>query len=291
MNGKIINSDECKIHGLSYSLHYGVAAFEGIRFYETAKGVAVFRLNDHIKRLINSCSAIEIPVKYSQEELVKATKEIVCVSKLKSGYIRPIIFYGYGKLGLHAEDNEVHSIIAVLPWGKYLGNEAVKVMISSYIRPHPKSLPMNAKLSGYYVNSVFAVLEAKKHGYNEALLLDYNGNIAEGPGENFFIVKNGVIFTPPLGNILPGITRASIIRIARESGIKVSEKDFKVEEAKKADEAFFTGTAAEITPINQIDKTMIGDGKVGTVTSKLKDIFYNIVTGKNKDYEEWVDYI
>lgn len=291
MNGKIVNWNEATTHVISYSLHYGIAAFEGIRFYETPKGVAIFRLNDHIKRLLESSGTVEMAPKWSHEELVNATKEIVRINGLKSGYVRPIVYYGGGKLSLHAKNTEVSVVIAVLPWGKYLENNAVKVMRSSYMRHHPKALPMSAKLSGYYVNSVLAVQEARRNGFDEALLLDYNENVAEGPGENFFIVKENKLITPSLGTVLPGITRDCIIQIARDEGIKVEERNVSLNEAKSADEAFFTGTAAEVTPISHIDKDMIGDGKVGPITTKLKDIYSGIVTGHNAKYDKWLEYV
>lgn len=291
MNGRIIEWDECKIHPINYSLHYGVGVFEGIRFYETEKGTAIFRLKDHIKRLLNSAKTVSMQIAYSEEELVKAVKEIVAANDIKSGYLRPIVFYGDSKLSLHAKNDVINVVIAVLPWGKYLSNDSVKVMSSSYMRHHPKSLPMTAKITGYYVNSVLAVLEARKNGYDEALLLDYNGNVAEGPGENFFIVKGKALATPPLGNVLPGITRDCIIKIASDEGIEVYEKDFNLDEAKKADEAFFTGTAAEVTPISHLDKSAIGNGTVGPTTAKLKNMYRDIVTGKNEKYEKWLDYV
>ena len=283
--------DDCKIHVISYSLHYGVAAFEGIRFYDTQKGTAIFRLKDHIKRLLNSAKAVDMPVKWSADELINATREIVKVNKISSGYLRPIVFYSGTKLSLHAENNEVSAAIAVLPWGKYLENNSVKVLPSSYMRHHPKSLPMDAKVSGYYVNSVLAVHEARRKGFDEALLLDHNGNVAEGPGENFFMVKKNILTTPPLGNILPGITRDCIIRIAKDQKIEVREKDFTLKDAQDADEAFFTGTAAEVTPISHIGDKMIGDGKVGPVTSKLAGMYRDIVTGNNERYDKWLEYV
>lgn len=291
MDGKIVNWDECKFHALSYSLHYGVSAFEGMRFYDTVNGVAIFRLKDHIKRLLNSAHLFGMKSKYSQKELEEATKKIVKESKLRSGYIRPIMLYGTTKLSVHAEDNEVNTVIAVLPWGKYLKQESLKVMCSSYMRHHPKSLPMNAKIAGYYVNSVLAVREAKEHGFDEALTLDYEGNIAEGAAENFFMVKSGKLQTPPLGTILPGITRDSVIKIAGDHGIKVDEKKISYQEAVKADEVFLTGTAAEITPVKQIDKNLIGNGKIGKVTEKLSKLFQGVVSGKDSRYGKWMDYV
>lgn len=291
MDGKIVDWNECKFHGLSYSLHYGVAAFEGIRFYEAGKGTAIFRLKDHINRLLNSAREFDIKVKYSSKELQDAVKNIVKISAFKAGYIRPIILYGSTKLSVHSEDNEVNTVIAVLPWGKYLKHKSIKIRCSSYLRHNPKSLPMNAKISGYYVNSVLAVREATKNGYDEALMLDYNGNVAECAAENFFVVKNDKLITPPLGTILPGITRDSIISIAKDNGITIKEETFKLDKAKNADEVFLTGTAAEITPVRQIDSTIISNGKLGPVTSKLQKMFKEIVSGKNKKYDKWLEYV
>ena len=291
MDGNLVNWDECNVHVISYSLHYGVSAFEGIRFYETEKGTAVFRLKDHMKRLLESAKTVEMKVDYSESDLARAAKNVVSANSMRSGYLRPIVFYGGGKLSLHAVGNAVNVAIAALPWGKYLAHESVKIMTSSFMRHHPKALPMSAKLAGYYVNSVLAVQEARRKGFDEALLLDYKGNVAEGPGENFFIVKKNILSTPSLGTILPGITRDCIIQIAKDSEIKVQERSISLDEAKEADEAFFTGTAAEVTPIRQIDDKKIGDGSVGHVTTKLKDIYHDIVTGKNKKYAKWLDYV
>lgn len=290
-NGRLIGWNDSKIHLTSYSLHYGAAAFEGIRFYQTKKGIALFRLKDHIKRLLKSAEILGMNIRYSQKELEKSAKLTVKASGMKSGYLRPIIFYGESKLFVHAKDSRVNIAMIILPWEKYLQNNSVRVMISKYIRIHPKSVPMEAKISGYYVNSLFAILDARKNGYDEALLLDHNGYVAEGPAENFFIVKNNVLMTPQLGNILPGITRDSIIEIAKDNGIEVIEKNLKPEDAKNSDEAFFTGTGAEITPIVQIGKSMIGNGKIGLMTQKLAGLFGDAVSGKNMKYEKWLDYV
>ena len=291
MDGKIINWDECKVHGLSYSLHYGVAAFEGIRFYETPMGTAVFRLGDHIKRLLNSAREFDMKVKYGNEGLADAAKRIIRESRKRTGYVRAIIFYGSTKLLVHEEDNEINVVIALLPWGKYLKHDSIKIMGSSYMRHHPKSVPMNAKIAGYYVNSVLAVREARKNGYDEALMLDFEENVAEGSAENFFIVKEKKLITPPLGNILPGITRDSVIEIARDHGMKVEEKKFSLGYAKNADEAFVTGTGAEITPVIQIDKKIIGSGKIGHATKRLMKLYQGAVSGKIRKYEKWLDYV
>ena len=290
-NGRLIGWNDSKIHLTSYSLHYGAAAFEGIRFYQTKKGITLFRLKDHIKRLLKSAEILGMNIRYSQKELEKSAKLTVKASGMKSGYLRPIIFYGESKLFVHAKDSRVNIAMIILPWEKYLQNNSVRVMISKYIRIHPKSVPMEAKISGYYVNSLFAILDARKNGYDEALLLDHKGYVAEGPAENFFIVKNNVLMTPQLGNILPGITRDSIIEIAKDNGIGVIEKNLKPEDAKNSDEAFFTGTGAEITPIVQIGKSMIGNGKIGLMTQKLAGLFGDAVSGKNMKYEKWLDYV
>ena len=290
-NGKLIGWEECRIHVTSYSLHYGAAAFEGVRFYETAKGIALFRLKDHIKRLVKSAKILGMKLEYSENQLINAAKQTVKASKMKFGYLRPIVFYEKSELYVHASDSPVNVAMIILPWKRYLKNNAVKIMASSFMRLNPKSVPMEAKVSGYYANSLMAILEARKNGYDEALLVDYRGNVAEGPAENFFIVKNNVLTTPPLGSILPGITRHSIIEIAKDNKMKVQEKNFKLEYSKNADEAFFTGTGTEITPIVQIDKSKIGNGKIGVVTQKLIKLFRGAVSGKNKKYEKWLDYV
>src|SRR3989344_8002265 len=232
LNGKLVAWEDCRVHITAYSLHYGAAAFEGIRFYETAKGIALFRLREHLKRLIKSAGILGMKIKYDENQLINAAKQAVRASKMKNGYLRPIVFYGESELYVHANDSPVNIAMVILPWKKYLKNNAVKVMASSYMRLHPKSVPMEAKISGYYANSLFAILEARKNGFDEALLVDYKGNVAEGPAENFFIVKNNVLMTPPLGNILPGVTRDSVIALAKDNKIEVQEKNFRLEEAK-----------------------------------------------------------
>ena len=291
MDGKLVKWHEAKVHVLAHTLHYGAGVFEGIRFYETEKGPAVFRLKEHIDRLYYSAGTFGMKIPYSKEEFIKAVKETVRVNGLKAGYIRPICFFGYGKMGLNPEGAPVNCAIAVWPWGKYLGENAVRIKTSKYIRIHPKSTHADAKICGHYVNSIFAFLDAKGEGYDEALLLDYEGNIAEGPGENFFIVKNKKIFTPPLGTILKGITRESIIQLARDLGFELNEKKIKLEEAYNADEVFFTGTAAEVTPIASIDDKQIGDGRTGPITKQLSGEYHKIITGKNPKYEKWLTYI
>ncbi|MEK0337096.1 MAG: branched-chain amino acid transaminase [Nitrosopumilus sp.] len=291
MDGKLVGWKDAKVHVLSHTLHYGLGVFEGIRFYETDKGPAVFRLQDHIKRLFDGakCSFMKVP--YTQEKINEAVLETIRKNEIKAGYIRPIIFYGYGKMGLDPHGASVNVAIAVWPWGAYLGDGAIKVKTSSFMRIHPKSTHAECKICGHYVNSIFASLEAKEKGYQEALLLDYEGYCAEGPGENLFIVKNGKLLTPELGNILPGITRRSIIEIAKNEGIEVEETKLKLEEVYGADEAFFTGTAAEVTPIASLDDKKIGKQAPGPVTEKLKSLFLDIVKGKNEKYKDWLSYV
>src|SRR3989338_10380230 len=291
MDGKLVKWHEAKVHVLTHTLHYGAGVFEGIRFYETEKGAAVFRLKEHIDRLYYSAGTFNMKIPYSKEDFIEAVKETVRANGLKAGYIRPICFFGYGKMGLNPEGAPVNCAIAVWPWGKYLGEGAVNIKTSGYVRIHPKSTHADAKIVGHYVNSMFASLEVKKAGYDEALLLDYKGNIAEGPGENFFIVSNGKISTPPLGTILKGITRDSIMQIAKEKGIGIKENALTLEEAYNADEAFFTGTAAEVTAIASIDDNKIGSGDIGPVTKQLSEEYHNIITGRNSKYEKWLSYV
>ena len=291
MDGKLVNWKDAKVHVLTHTLHYGAGVFEGIRFYETEKGAAVFRLKEHIDRMYYSAGTFNMKIPYSKEDFIEAVKETVRANGLKAGYIRPICFFGYGKMGLNPEGAPVNCAIAVWPWGKYLGEGAVNIKTSGYVRIHPKSTHADAKIVGHYVNSIFASLEVKKAGYDEALLLDYKGNIAEGPGENFFIVSNGKISTPPLGTILKGITRDSIMQIAKEKGIGIKENALTLEEAYNADEAFFTGTAAEVTAIASIDDNKIGSGDIGPVTKQLSEEYHNIITGRNSKYEKWLSYV
>jgi len=292
LNGKFVRWEKAMVHVLSHTLHYGSGAFEGIRCYNTKKGTAIFRLNEHITRLFDSFSIFNIKIKNTIKEIVKATIEIIKKNKLKEGYIRPIIFFGYGVMGLHnIHKCKVNIAIACWPWPAYLGGKAIKVKVSNYIRLHKDSVKADKKITGYYINSILASLDAKRSGYDEALLLDFKGNIAEGPGENFFIVKDNIIKTPRIkGQILPGITRDSIIKIATDLGYKVIEKEISLNEVLKADEAFFTGTAAEITPIESINNKKIGTGKL-EITGVLRKNYLDIVHGKNKKYENWLTYV
>ena len=295
MNGKTVRWKDAKVHILTHALHYGTGVFEGIRCYATDKGPAVFRLKDHMDRLVGSAKAIGMQMPYSAGNLCKATKELIGKNKFKEGYVRPIVYYGYGKMGLDPRGAPVDVAIAIWPWGKYLGEESVakgvKCKISSFRRIDSRTVPTSAKVCGYYINSVISHNEAANSGCDEAILLNTAGDVAEGPGENIFIVKKGVLMTPPLtAGILPGITRRSIMQIAKDNGIKVIEKNIKPAELYKADEAFFTGTAAEVTPISVIDGKKIGIGRRGPITEKLQGIFYRVVKGKEKKYIKWLDF-
>jgi branched-chain amino acid aminotransferase len=289
-NGKFLRWQQAKIHILTHALHYGSGVFEGIRCYKTKNGPAVFRLKEHIDRLFNSAKFLEMKIPFSKKEVQKVIVELIKLNKIEECYIRPIVFYGYGKMGLNPKGANIDCAVILWPWGKYL-KDKVKVKISKFIRLHPKSVISTAKVCGYYVNSIFATFDAEKDGFDESILLDYRGFVAEGPGENIFIVKNKKLLTPKLGSILPGITRDSIIKIAKDLKIKVIEKDISVKELKNCDEAFFTGTAAEITPIYQIDEKIINKGEIGEITKILQEKFYQIVHGEDKKYKNWLTYV
>jgi branched-chain amino acid aminotransferase len=292
MDGEFVGWKEAKIHVLTHTLHYGGGVFEGIRAYKTEKGPAVFRLPEHIKRLFYSASCLEMEIPFSEDEIEKAVLDTVRVNKVNGCYIRPIVFFGYGKMGLNPEGAPVRVAIAVWPWGAYLGDDKViKVKISKYIRIHPKSTITDAKICGHYVNSIFSSLEAKKENAKEALLLDFEGYVAEGPGENIFIVKDGQLYTPPLGTILAGITRDSVIKIAKDLDIGVEERKISVGELKSADEAFFVGTAAEVCPIGKIDGNNIADGKPGQITMKIQKIYKRAVKGQEEKYLNWLTFV
>jgi len=290
MDGKLTDWKDAKVHVLTHSLHYGSGVFEGIRYYSTVNGSAVFRLGDHISRFFRSANAIDMKIAFSEEEIVAAVIETVRVNEIKSGYIRPIVFFGYGKMGLKPGGAPVNVSIAVWPWENYLGENPVKIKTSSYIRNHPKSSSMESKISGNYVNSILASTEAASQGYDEALLLDFTGKIAEGPGENIFIVRSGALYTPPIGNILPGITRDTVKTLAGDMGIEVFEIPLELEDLYDADEAFFTGTAAEIAPIAKVDNVDLKNSN-GAVTNKIRNMYLDVVKGKNSDYENWLSFV
>jgi branched-chain amino acid aminotransferase len=287
MDGQLVPWNDAKIHVLSHSLHYGSAVFEGIRVYETEKGPAIFRLKEHVERLFHSASAFNMKVPFSQDEISKAIVETVKVNKIKSGYIHPLIYFGYGKMGLSLVGAPVNVSISCWPWGAYLGDKPSRVKTSSFIRIHPKSSVMTAKITGHYENSILAGEEARALGYDEALLLDHLGNVAEGPGENLFIIKGEILFTPIAGNILPGITRDSIMKISQDLGYKVREIPMSLRNVYEADEAFFTGTAAEIHSLASLDDKKM-KAAPGPLTKKIRDKFKEIVEGKDERYSSWL---
>jgi len=293
MDGRLAPWNEAKVHFLTHSLHYGTGVFEGIRFYRTPKGPAIFRLPEHVDRLYESAKAFSMEIPFSKEEMSRAIIETVAANGLEEGYIRPLVYLG-GKMGLNPVGAPVNCGIAAWPWGAYLAKEAVDTIISKYIRVHPKSGEMAAKISGVYYNSALASLEAHRAGVDEAILLDAEGYVAEGPGENIFIVQKWEIVTPPLGTILPGITRATVMELVRDltSGLmKVQERKFRPIDLFNANEAFFTGTAVEITAIAKVNGLVIGDGKVGETTLFIKDLYNSIVRGQNEKYDRWLTYV
>jgi len=292
MDGKLVDWDKANVHILTHTLHYGLGVFEGIRCYSTPKGSAIFRLDEHVDRLFASAHIFNIEIPYSKQDIRQAIITTVRTNKLRECYIRPLVYIGYGAMGLYPKGNPINVAIAAWPWGAYLGDEGlekgIKVKVSSFTRHHVNSSMARAKVCGHYVNSQIAKKEAIACGYDEALLLDPEGYVSEGSGENIFILRNGRIKTTPLTTILEGITRDSIITIARDQKIPVAEERFTRDEIYIADEAFFTGTAAEVTPIREIDNRKIGIGSRGKLTRKLQTIFFDIVKGKNKKYESWL---
>ncbi|MBC7100719.1 MAG: branched-chain-amino-acid transaminase [Methanobacteriales archaeon] len=295
-NNRFIEWDEAKIHVLSHVVHYGSSVFEGIRCYKNKEGSAIFRLEDHIRRLFNSAKIYMIDIPYTQEEICEAIIETIKVNNLEECYIRPIVFRGYKELGVNPLNCPVEVVIAAWEWGSYLGQEAleegVDVGVSTWRRMAPNTLPNMAKAGGNYLNSQLVKMEAIKHGYDEGIMLDYNGMVSEGSGENIFIVKDGELYTPPVSSsLLPGITRDSVIRLANEMGINVKEERIPREMLYLADELFFTGTAAEITPIRSVDGIIIGDGRRGPLTEKLQDSFFKILRAEVDDRFEWLTYI
>ena len=296
MDGKIIPWEEANVHILTHSLHYGLGVFEGIRCYLCHDGKsAVFRLREHMDRLFDSAHIGDIKIPYSKKEISEACKETLRVNQLKEGYIRPIVFIGEGVMGVYPGDNPIRVAIITWSWGAYLGEGAlekgIRIKVSSYTRHHVNVMMTKAKICGNYVNSVLAKREVMKMGYDEALMLDTEGYVSEASGENIFMVKNGVLKTTPLTSILPGITRDSVIQIAKAKKIKMLEERFTRDEFYTAQEAFFTGTAAELTPIREVDDRIIGEGKPGPMTKELQAAFFDIVKGKNSEYREWLDYL
>lgn len=289
--GKVIPFEKAKISVLTHALHYGSGVFEGIRCYLTKEGPAVFRLKDHIKRFFFSAKVLSMKIPFSFEEILEAVKKTLKANNLKKAYIRPIAFFCAQKIGLFPGDSPVKVAIIALPFDSYLGEKPVKVLVSSFQRLSPKAINPFAKVCGYYVNSILATTQAKQKGFDEALLLDEKGYVAEGAGENIFFVKKNRLFTPKLGSILPGITRDTIIKIAKDFGIKTVEKNITLKEALLADEAFFCGTAAEVVAISQINKKLINKGKEGKITRLLKETYKKVVCGEIEKYKKWLDFV
>jgi branched-chain amino acid aminotransferase len=291
-DGKLVPWRDATTHVLTHSLHYGLAVFEGVRAYKTVEGTAIFRLAEHTQRLFNSGRIYLMEIPYEKEQLMAAQREVVRANKLESCYLRPIAFYGSEKMGVSPKGAKVHVAIAGWPWGAYLGAEAlekgIRVKTSSFARHHINVTLARAKFSGTYANSILANQEATMDGYDEALLLDVDGFVAEGSGENLFVVKNGKLYEPELTSALVGITRDSVITLANEIGIEVRAKRMTRDDVYIADEAFFTGTAAEVTPIRELDNRPIGNGECGPITKKLQSLFFDVVNGRNPKYKSWL---
>ncbi|MGO9480985.1 MAG: branched-chain amino acid transaminase [Candidatus Kryptoniota bacterium] len=295
MNGKLVDWDDAKVHVLSHVLHYGSSWFEGIRCYDTAKGSAVFRLDEHLKRLENSAKIYRAEVPYSMVQLKQAVMETIRANKMKACYIRPVVFRGYGEVGVNPSNNPVDTAIAVWDWGQYLGSGAVQdgidVCVSSWRRAAPDTSPTMAKAGGNYMNSQLIKLEAMTNGYTEGVALDANGYISEGSGENIFVVYNGITYTTPLHSaILPGITRMTVIQLAKEAGIEIREEEMLREILYIADEVFFAGTAAELTPIRSVDRIKVGTGKPGPITREMQDRFFKVVRN-GEDKHNWLSFV
>lgn len=291
-DGKLVPWRDATTHVLTHSLHYGMGVFEGVRAYKTDKGTAIFRLEEHTDRLFNSAHILGIKLPFDKATIFAAQIEAVRANNLEAGYIRPMAFYGSEAMGISAKNLSVHIIVAAWPWGAYLGKEAlengIRVKTSSFTRHHVNITMSKAKATGNYMNSILAHQEAVQDGYDEALLLDVDGLVAEGSGENVFFVKKGKLYTPDLTSALEGITRDTVIHLAREHGIEVIEKHITRDEIYTADEAFFTGSAAEVTPIRELDNRMIGTGKRGPITEKLQSAYFDCVTGKDANHLDWL---
>ncbi len=291
-DGKLVPWRDATTHVLTHSLHYGLAVFEGVRAYKTVNGTAIFRLKEHTDRLFNSAHIYRMPMPWDKETLMEAQREVVRANQLESCYLRPIAFYGSEKMGVSPKGAKTHVAIAAWPWGAYLGEDGmekgIRVKTSSYARHHVNVSMCRAKYSGTYANSILANMEATEHGYDEALLLDVDGFVAEGAGENLFVIKDNKIYEPEIASALIGITRASVHALANELGYTVTSKRLTRDDIYIADEAFFTGTAAEVTPIRELDNRQIGEGKRGPITAKIQSLFFDVVNGKVPAHADWL---
>ena len=295
LDGEMVPWREAKTHVLTHTLHYGMGVFEGVRAYKTDKGTAIFRLKEHTDRLFNSAKIMRMPMPYTMEQVNAAQCAVVRENKLESAYIRPMCFYGSEGMGLRADNLKTHAMAAAWTWGAYLGAEnmekGIRIKTSSFTRHHVNITMCKAKANGNYMNSMLALREAIEDGYDEALLLDAEGYVAEGSGENFFLIKEGVIYTPDLTSALNGITRKTIIQLVADLGLELREKRITRDEVYIADEAFFTGTAAEVTPIRELDRRTIGSGTRGPITQKLQALYFDVVHGRVEKYQDWLTYV
>ena len=292
MDGKLVEWSDAKIHVLTHTLHYGTGVFEGVRAYETSDGPAIFRLEDHTNRLFESAKLIGMQIPYDAKELNDAQSQVVKINNLKNAYIRPMCFYGSEGMGLRADNLKVHAIVAAWDWGSYLGDDkilnGIKVKVTDFPKRSEKSMLHKAKASGNYLYSMLALKDALNSGFDEALILDTDDNVNEGSGENFFMVTNNIIHTPKDATVLNGITRQTVMKIARDLNYSVEETNISVDDVKSSDEAFFTGTAAEVTPIIQVDNVKINDGKPGEITKKIQKIYFDLIRGKVDEYSSWL---
>ena len=293
MDGEWVDWREAKIHVLTHTLHYGMGAFEGVRAYETDTGPAIFKLEEHTERLFNSTRILGMKIPFDSEVINQVQREVITKNNLKSAYIRPMCFYGSEGMGLRADNLKVHVMVAAWEWGAYLGEDnmknGIRIRTSSYVR-HPAHPTLSlAKTNGIYVNSMMALKEALDHGFDEALMLDIEGFVSEGSGENIFVIRDEVIYTPHLTSALPGITRDTIVTLAKSLGYEIVEKKLSCDEIYNSDEAFFTGTAAEVTPIRDLDGNQIGMGSRGPITERLQSLYFDCVHGRNPDYLHWIN--
>ncbi len=295
VDGELVPWREAKTHVLTHTLHYGMGVFEGVRAYKTAKGTAIFRLTEHTDRLFNSAKIMRMVMPFTKEQLNAAQKAAVRENNLESAYIRPMCYYGAEGMGLRADNLKTHVMVAAWMWGAYLGAEnmekGIRIKTSSYTRHHVNVTMCKAKANGNYMNSMLALREALDDGYDEALTLDVEGYVAEGSAENFFMIKDGIIYTPELTAALNGITRKTVIQLAEDLGYSVREKRITRDEVYGADEAFFTGTAAEVTPIRELDRRSIGEGTRGPITQKLQALYLDVVHGRAEKYQHWLTYV
>lgn len=294
-DGEMCDWRDAKVHVLTHTMHYGVGVFEGVRAYKTGNGTAIFRLKEHTRRLFDSAQIVRIQIPYTQDELNDAQVEVLRVNGLEEGYIRPLVFYGSEAMGIHAEGLSVHVAIACWPWPSYMDPSArekgIRVQTSSLTRHHVNISMCKAKVCGNYINSILALSEATDGGYDEALLLDPEGYVAEGSGENVFLVRDGIIHTPQTTSCLPGITRDTILHFADDCGLEVHERNITRDEFYIGDEAFFTGTAAEVLPIREIDRRVVGTGTRGPITEQLQSLYFDQVRGRTQDYPDWHTYV